>query len=398
MTVISRANRDLIAPFQPFANSLQPIAVNPRENPLTMTSPAPSRQRILWVDIVRTVSAFGVIFTHVTMIVVNYWDKKPLIRGDEVWWTTSVFYAFLARSALGLFFMISGYLLLSSQGDTLSFLKKRLWKLFIPLVFWGAFYLVWHGGLPEDPVKLVKFILLSLYTGRVEFHLWFLYAFIGLYLFVPILRIFIRGAQERDIWYYVALWFLLVPFSSLIYYLTGDMNNLSNVGYFSGFIGLFLLGYLLGRRALDSKWLIPLWILILIWAGVETFFMYSQTRVQKVIQDQWFDTLTVMVVPYTILMFIALKALGERVQSRLSAHSKIPALFETLSRASLGVILIHVIILELMYAGVGNIHLGPMDFHPALSVPIVSIVGYAVCFGIVNLAQRIPFVRAILPS
>ena len=357
-----------------------------------------TRQRILWVDIIRAVSAFGVIFTHVTMIIVNYWDKKPLVRGDEVWWTTSVFYAFLARSALGLFFMISGYLLLPSQTDTLSFLKKRLWKIIVPLVFWGVFYILWHGDYPEDPVKAVKYIISSLASGNLEFHMWFMYTFIGLYLFVPILSIFIKNAKESDIWYYVAIWFLLGPIFSLIFWLSGHFIALTQFGYFSGFIGFFLLGYLLGHREFDRKWVIAIWMLLPLWAVAETYGMYRETRIEKYMGDQWFDTLTVHVAPYTALMFIALKGLGIRIQQRLAEYSKAPIFWEALSRASLGIILIHVIILEYMYIGIGNFHLAPYDFHPALSVPVISVISYAICFVLVNIIQRIPVVRHIVGS
>lgn len=361
-----------------------------------MTELTVPRQRVLWVDIVRAVSAFGVIFTHVTMIIVNYWDKKPLVRGDEVWWTTSVFYAFLARSALGLFFMISGYLLLPIATDTFTFLKKRLWKLLVPLAFWGTFYILWHGNLPTDPVKAVKLVLSSLLEGKVEFHLWFLYTFIGIYLFGPILSVFIRHAKESDVWYYVAVWFLLGPIFGFLYWMSGNFIALTQFGYFSGFIGFFLLGYLFGKRDFDRKWILAIWILLPLWAAAETYGMYRETRIEKFMRDQWFDTLTVHVAPYTVLMFIALKGWGVRIQQKLAAGSKIPAIWEALSRASLGIILIHVVILEYMYKGVGNFHLAPYDFHPALSVPIISILGYFLSFAIVYVIQRIPVLKHIV--
>lgn len=363
-----------------------------------MTESTASRLRILWVDIVRAVSAFGVLFTHVTMIIVNYWDKKPLVRGDEVWWTTSVFYAFLARSALGLFFMISGYLLLSSQGETFAFLKKRIPKLLIPLAFWGVFYILWHGGLSEDPVKAVKSVLIALATGQLEFHLWFLYAFIGLYLFVPILRIFVANAKESDVWYFFLVWFVLSPVFSFFEIASGYHLMLTRLTYFSGFLGFFLLGYLLGRRDLDRKWTLAAWILLPIWAGAETYLMYRDVHANKLMNEQWFDTLTIHVAPYTALMFIALKGLGQRIQSRLAESSKVPVMWESLSRASLGIILIHVVVLEYMYTGFGGFHLAPYDFHPLLSVPVISVAGYAVCYGLVWVMQKIPLLRDTVPS
>lgn len=363
-----------------------------------MTEATANRPRILWVDLIRAMSAFGVVLTHVTMIIVNYWDKKPLVRGDEVWWTTSVFYAFLARSALGLFFMISGYLLLPSQTDTLTFLKKRVWKLLIPLVFWGTFYLIWHGGLPEDPVKAVKAILIALATGSVEFHLWFLYTFLGLYLFLPILRIFVRHAKDSDIWYYVAIWFILGPVFIWFLSLTGYKLSFTQYAYFSGFIGFLLLGHLLGKLQLDRRWLPVLLLLLPLWAAGETYGLYQQTRATKLMNDQWFDTLTIFVTPYVVLSFLALKELGLLIQQKLADNSKFGMWLERLSRASLGVILIHVVVLEYMYSGVGGLHLAPYDFHPVLSVPIVSIVGYLICFVIVFFMQKIPLLRDVVPS
>ncbi len=363
-----------------------------------MTQSIAPRPRIIWVDIIRAVSAFGVIFTHVTMIIVNYWDKKPLVRGDEVWWTTSVFYAFLARCALGLFFMISGYLLLPTRLNTFAFLRKRLWKLIVPLLFWGTFYILWRGNYPDDPVKAVKYILSSLAAGTLEFHLWFLYTFIGLYLFVPILSLFIRSAKESDIWYYVAVWFVLGPVFGLIYWTSGHVVALMQFGYFSGFLGYFLLGYLLGHREFNQKWIIAIWILLPLLAAAETYGMYHETRVEKFMSDQWFDTLTVLVVPYTALMFVALKGVGVQIQKKLSETSKVPAILEALSRASLGIILVHVVILEGMYKGVGDFHLAPYDFHPAISIPVISIISYFICFIIVYLIQRIPILRNIVGS
>ena len=363
-----------------------------------MTSPAPSRPRILWVDLVRTFASFGVIATHVAMEVVNHWGKRPIQTGDEAWWTTGVFYSYLWRSCLGVFFMISGYLLLSTQADTFAFLKKSLWKLLVPLAFWGTLYILWNGNLPENPIKLVKYIILSLATGKVEYHMWFLYAFLGVYLFVPILRIFIRTAQERDIWYFVAVWFLLVPVSSLIFQLTDDVFALMNFGAFSGFTGLFLLGYLLGRRTLDLKWTRLIWLLVPLWTAAQTWFLYSQTRALKAMQDQWFDTLSILVVPASVWAFLALKGWGERLQPALKESSRAPAIWEMLSRASFGIILIHVFVLETMYAGVNGFHLTPMDFHPAVSIPVVSVVGYVICFAIVYVVQKIPFARALLPA
>jgi surface polysaccharide O-acyltransferase-like enzyme len=93
-----------------------------------------------------------------------------------------------------------------------------------------------------------------------------------------------------------------------------------------------------------------------------------------------------------------LKDLGIRIQNRLAAGSRWPVWLEKVSRLSLGVILIHIFVQEVMYKGIGGFHLTPMDFHPILSVPIVSIVMYALSCLLVAILQRIPILRYVVPS
>jgi surface polysaccharide O-acyltransferase-like enzyme len=196
----------------------------------------------------------------------------------------------------------------------------------------------------------------------------------------------------------VGIWFLLGPIFVWFLNITGYQLALTQFAYFGGFIGFLLLGYLLGMRQVAAKWIRVAWVLLPLWAAAETYGLHAQTRSTKLMNDAWFDTLTVFVTPYVILSFIALKGLGHRIQVNLGAGSKFPAFLETLSRASLGVILIHVIVLEYMYTGIGRFHLAPYDFHPALSIPVVSVVGYFTCFIIVYVMQKIPLLREVVPS
>jgi surface polysaccharide O-acyltransferase-like enzyme len=212
------------------------------------------------------------------------------------------------------------------------------------------------------------------------------------------LSIFIKNAKESDVWYYAAIWFLVGPIFTQIFWRSGNYIALAQLGYFSGYTGFFLLGTLLGRREFNWKWILAAWAFLPLWAAAETFAMHNEVRATKFMDDQWFEVLTIHVSLYTALMFIALKGLGQRVQARLAQGSRAPAVWEAMSRASLGVILVHIFILDIMYKGVGGFHLAPYDFHPALSVPIVSIVCYLISFALVYLIQRIPLAKHIVAS
>lgn len=67
-----------------------------------------------------------------------------MILGTEYWWISNV-YDSISRWGVPVFVMVSGALLLdtSKQEGILTFYKKRLSKIFIPIIFWTAFYLFW---------------------------------------------------------------------------------------------------------------------------------------------------------------------------------------------------------------------------------------------------------------
>ena len=50
--------------------------------------------------------------------------------------------SYLTAPGIGLFFMISGALLLGNNLSTRDFLKKRFSKIIIPTIFWTIFYLI----------------------------------------------------------------------------------------------------------------------------------------------------------------------------------------------------------------------------------------------------------------
>ena len=85
------------------------------------------------------------------------------------------------RMGVPLFFMISGYLMLSrpSTGDVRAFYRKNLPKLLIPLAVWNVVYFleqVWRGR--AEPA-LTAFLGELLDHGS-GYHMWFIYVLLGI--------------------------------------------------------------------------------------------------------------------------------------------------------------------------------------------------------------------------
>lgn len=151
--------------------------------------------------------------------------------------------SFITAPGIGLFFMVSGALLLKQKGeefDTRGFLKKRFTKILIPLVFWSA----------------VSFALDLVGIKNTELGiLWFMYTLAGLYLLTPILVRWLKAARQWELELYLIIWMLSMcyPFVKLLMPL--DESDTSWIYYFHGYVGYYVLGYYLQKYSFDKlRW------------------------------------------------------------------------------------------------------------------------------------------------
>ena len=149
-------------------------------------------KRDLNLDFLRVFAAFAVVCLHVSVVVV---ETNPDIH-SHVWWVGNIADAF-SRWCVPIFVMVSGALLLSRSSDLqpLEFYRRRMGRLFAPLMFWSLFYLLLssyeNGGF--DPNLVANSIL----QGQPYYHLWYLYMVVGLYLVTPLISQFVLTSSEH---------------------------------------------------------------------------------------------------------------------------------------------------------------------------------------------------------
>lgn len=150
--------------------------------------------------------------------------------------------SYMSAPSIGLFFMVSGALLLKRYDLTdfraTDFLKRRLSKVLWPTLFWFVTGKVMSWmGLPKDELGI----------------LWFMYSLIGLYLLAPILIRWINLASKQEIEFYLLLWGVSLCYPLLNLYFDFRENVASWVYYFQGYIGYFVLGAYLSLYGLTPK-------------------------------------------------------------------------------------------------------------------------------------------------
>jgi surface polysaccharide O-acyltransferase-like enzyme len=124
--------------------------------------------RIVWMDELRFFAFCAVALLHVSGI-----ESVKLGGRDLI--------VFSTRFAVPVFFMISGFMIGRKERSAYQTTSRTFRRLVPIFLFWEAIYIVVDvavGGalypLPEGTIKgLIRFAAVSIYTGGVAFHLWF---------------------------------------------------------------------------------------------------------------------------------------------------------------------------------------------------------------------------------
>lgn len=172
--------------------------------------------------------------------------------------------SFLMAPGIGLFFMVSGALLLPTHDNMKPFLKHRLRKVVWPTVIWSLFYLSisWlkHGTSPDEIAKSLLSIPLTAQGNGI---LWFMYTLIGLYILAPIISPWLQKASQKEVVFILALWGITMSYPLIDGILDINDTKTGVLYYESGYAGYFLLGYYLKKYHHNNQFtIIALLILI----------------------------------------------------------------------------------------------------------------------------------------
>lgn len=156
--------------------------------------------------------------------------------------------SYFTAPCIGLFFMISGALLLPVKYDYITFIKKRLGKVIWPTITWTAIYIIVNYGYSLS-FDLITTILSIPFSAQGNGVLWFMYTLIGLYLLAPILGAWVEKCKKGEIEFVLCLWMITLCYPILELFLYIDESKTGILYYFGGYAGYFLLGYYLKQYA-----------------------------------------------------------------------------------------------------------------------------------------------------
>ena len=130
--------------------------------------------RIPHLDLLRLLACLMIVAMHAPL---------PGSEGDGVFLSAL---SYLSAPGVGLFFMVSGALLLPVKTSTKAFLKRRFVKIAIPTAAWTLFFMACNILLRGEPLTLRSLLSIP-FSAQGTPVLWFIYTLSGLYLLAPIL-------------------------------------------------------------------------------------------------------------------------------------------------------------------------------------------------------------------
>lgn len=211
--------------------------------------PLPERKSYRYLDVLRCVCVYMVIICHCCGFV----EQDPSLVGTRLWWFSNCV-NILGHVGVSIYFMISGFLLLSDP-RTLNvgqFYRRRLCKLLPPFLIWNvAYYLLTcaeNHRLPDVDAFIREFA-----NQGSAVHLWYVYQIIGLYLLMPFLKRIVDHCTTKELVVLLGVVLLQPTFMRFIN-LTQDYVWLAPFqALMEGYVGFLLLGYLLGWQELEPK-------------------------------------------------------------------------------------------------------------------------------------------------
>jgi surface polysaccharide O-acyltransferase-like enzyme len=348
-----------------------------------------SRKEILsWADLIRVVAIFLVVVIHVSGQLTNAWGKIP----DEQWIIADI-YGGIARIAVPLFFMISGYLLLPRSESLSVFYTKRMPKILIPFVVWSLIYLGWYCG--NHPNTCTPSLVWDLLLAQgTYYHLWFLYSLISIYLILPVLRLMIRpDTDKRILWYLIVLWLIFQPVLTIAHKFWNFSIKI-HAPLATGFVCYFILGYLLGEISLSRTRIILSTAIWLVATAVTIIGTYLFTRMSGQFDGFFYDFVSLNVILASSAAFVLLRWISER---KPFASPNGYTMLRTLAKRTFGIYLIHILVIEVLSSWIPFLHINSFMGNAVWSVPLVSMAVFILSFLIVRILQKMPILKYTVP-
>ena len=346
-------------------------------------------ERLTWLDLLRIAASLLIVMLNITA---NQLRAMPL---ESHGWQAVNVYLGLSRAATPLFTMMSGVLFLGlgKQRSLKQLFQGPLKKIVVIYFFWSFLYAVFtlftqNALFSSGVIPTLLKLTLESYD-----HMWFLPILISLYLISPFLQLILDQSDKAIIEYGVALlvvgllghtfsmgWGFL-PFAEPLQAFVAKFP----IGHLMLFAGYFLLGNVIDHYFKPNQ--LTRWLLYLA-LPVGVLLNASLTHFAS---QQASETTLTFSTPLSLMTFMVAVPIFWLFQNKIrqiSFSTNTKKLFATIARQTLGVYLIHPMVLF----GLDKFfHFTSLSFNPIFSVPVLTLLAFSLSALIIYGLKRLPF-------
>jgi len=342
-----------------------------------------SKNKTLWYDNLRVVATIGVIFIHVSS---DYAPATGSISAYNFW--IGNFFDSASRFSVPIFVMLSGALLLPKDYGIGVFLKKRLFRLVLPFVFWSFIYILnflyWRvqDGEKLHFIETGKSILLQFRDGS-SLHFWYIYMIIGLYLFIPIIGKWVRNATDKEMLYFLGIWMFTLIFNQPV---IEDLKPNIDLSYFTGFLGYLILGYYFTVKTFTNQKRVDIISSILLLVGLLSTILgtYLVFYFKNEYVSTFYECLSPNIFLFSMGIFLLLK-------NKDISNSVLVKIRNFICKYSYGIFLVHVLVLSY----IDDYGIRWNFINPIFGIPTTVLVCLIISSGIVFVINKLPFGKYI---
>lgn len=313
---------------------------------------------------------------------------------DSLEFIIDLFLSIICKSAVPLFFMISGAMLLSKEESILA-TYKRIPKILVDLILFQILY-YWTDSVLSGSTFTIKDILYTI-LNKNYWHLWYLYAYIALLITLPFMRKFVNGLDVKNSIYMLSVGFLTMGIIPIIEQMLGqEINpNLKPSWLITNIFIYPVAGYVVDRvidiKKVQSKNIVHIWVLNIICLIIgeisEHYFLIKN-------HDYYNETfLTNFCLMNSITVFLTIKyILIDKSYSAFACR-----MITEIGKSTFGIYLFHIWFLwkiPLFYSIWMNIENNSI-FNPMVGV-LISCIGTFIIAGLlVYCLRNIPIVKKL---
>lgn len=301
------------------------------------------KQRDYKLDVVRIVACLMVILMHSPM------------PNMELSGIIAVGNTMITMPCIGLFFIVSGYLLLPVKTSMKDFLTKRLGKVIWPTLVFTLFYIIVNTICDSGDIGSILKQLASIPFGaQGNGVLWFMYTLIGLYLIAPIISPFIEKTTRKELEFIIGLWGITLLWPYLMTVLSVNTGIDSILHSFSGYAGYFILGFYLKKYPRRINTFVALFLIVMPFV---LYIGFKKIGIELGFEDG-FSYLSLPIVLMTLSVFMLLMKYVRTDKLSLMVRNVI----SDFSNCSFGIYLLHIFVMRRIIWNMDMIRFTPPPF------------------------------------